>query len=193
MPTLRQRLQVPWRPEMPPAPNKTVMGTSLTNAPAPRRAVPDVGEDIQQVLPVEEERPRLPLLTRTGALVECPHCGRQIRVSDDLFDEPFLCPWCACGLVIIVGEDEEIPFDCPRCCAELQVTSRKAGRRVRCPDCDGWIRVPTVPLLVKRASIPAPSSAPPVSAFVSRRCMFCGRNIRNPTSLCYKCQRLLGL
>src|SRR5437868_773007 len=42
----------------------------------------------------EKRGRRLPMLTRTAAVVECPWCRWELRVEDDLFNEPLTCPRC---------------------------------------------------------------------------------------------------
>jgi hypothetical protein len=110
---------------------------------------PQVQSPSRAVVP-EEQAPRLPLLTRTAAIVECPGCKCVIRVREDLFNSDCSCSQCGQGLIVIVSGRGEIPFDCPYCGHEMAIGERMAGRKTRCTDCDLVITVPTYRVLVRR-------------------------------------------
>jgi ribosomal protein S27E len=206
-----QRLLIPKSPE-----NKTSGGDLVPVArphdtPEPKVVISRIDE-IPEVIPVSQPRPsatpgplKRPYLTRTAALINCPYCARELRIEEDHFNQDMPCR-CTGRFQVVVSDEGYIPFFCPLCKAFLEYEDEYAGKRMRCEDCDGVLTVPATPLLVLRRLAPGKpppsvqieksvldrlitSPARPSRYSSGRTCRICGRFIRNPTGLCYKCQR----
>ncbi len=166
-------------------------------------------EDDTQI-DAREKSVTLPLLTETAAVVECPSCKSVVRVPDRLFNRQCVCPRCQVSFVTVFVGENRIPYDCPHCGEELESPAKESGRKIRCVDCRKKVLVPTSPVLVRLARAgdkATPSSSAEFIAVaagalilaaalgsrgsVARTCVLCGRYIRNPSSYCYRCQRLL--
>ncbi len=151
----------------------------------------------------------LPLLTETAAVVECPSCKCVARVSDRLFNRQCVCPRCQVSFVTVFLGEKRIPYDCPHCGEELEAHANEAGRKIKCVDCGNKVLVPTCRILVRLARAGDKQTSSSSAEFiaiaagalvlaaalggrgsVARTCILCGRDIRNPTSYCYRCQRL---
>jgi hypothetical protein len=166
------------------------------------------GQSPGRTLVPEGQPPRLPLLTRTAAVVECPTCKCVLRVREDLFNTECSCSECSGLFIVVVPERGTIPFDCPYCGHEMMIREHMAGRKTRCRDCDGVLTVPADRVLVRRLKhstitrqesstgefVAAAAGALLLGALLSgsgtggRTCLSCGRYIRNPSMFCYKCR-----
>jgi uncharacterized protein YbaR (Trm112 family) len=160
----------------------------------------------------------VPFLVDDGAVVECPHCERRTLVKERDFGEEIVCKQCEGTFRVSVRDDRQIQFQCPSCLQTLLVPKEMGGEEVQCARyvCGYFpVPVPPSPVRVKKlkdgrvvprrnfyfppppppapVARPAPSQPPsyewggddsPEPCYICRQ-----RYPRNPTGVCWKCQR----
>lgn len=152
--------------------------------------------------PEKQERVKVPrrppFLTRTGAVIRCPHCDLLTRIEESDFNAALNCE-CGDWYAVIVPWDGSIPADCRHCDFKMLVEPKAAGREVSCPDCDMPVQVPLEGIMVQAVKRPRPVEPEPEPEPVApslpsgpRQCSICGRYLRNPTPFCYVCRRWFG-
>ncbi len=132
---------------------------------------------------------------------QCPRCQSQIQVSDDERGAKLRCPSCQ-GKVRVPDAPSASPpfaapftlpgaaieFQCPRCRTTIKTAGAQAGAKLRCPQCQGKVRVPAPALPPKRSSkieflcprCSADMSARPEHAGTKEFCPRCGGKVRVP-------------
>jgi DNA-directed RNA polymerase subunit RPC12/RpoP len=132
---------------------------------------------------------------------ECPRCQSQIQVSDDERGTKLRCPACQGKVRVPDAPSTALPmaarfappaaaieFQCPRCRTAIKTPGAQAGAKLRCPQCQGKVRVP-VPVPPPSRSIKidflcprcaAEMTARPEHAGTKQFCPRCGGKVRVP-------------
>jgi hypothetical protein len=96
----------------------------------------------------------VPRLTKTGALIECPHCKQQVHLMAGQFNTHVLCPACGNGIMAVVTPPGKIPVECQVCRYRMEVAELVAGKTICCTNCGATVSVPVEPILVVRVAKP---------------------------------------
>lgn len=80
----------------------------------------------------------------TGFLVECPNCGRQLRISRKYLGERVQCKFCTGQFRLELRNPlvrlRAFYAECPHCCRELRAADKYLGARVACKLCGGKLK-----------------------------------------------------
>ncbi len=198
-PNCGQRLQIPE-----PDKNKTVLAAPVqpevpTSSAVPASASAPSPPSVEVLLDVQPAGPQpIPRFIHGGVLVACPGCDSVHRVWTEEYGQVIPCE-CGEDFRVIVAPEGDIPLRCKTCGCNMFVPEQSAGQDVSCLDCKETLRVPNSPIVVRRVRpvLPGPISsgtgysgyvAPGRSSYSPRKCVICGRYLRNPTPFCYRCR-----
>jgi hypothetical protein len=162
---------------------------------APEVTLPASGS-ITPTPPTDERQP-IPGFNALGALVRCPECHGIHQVDRDDYSRPVDCA-CGCCFRVLVGHLNTTQVRCP-CGCVMQVALRHSGGKVPCPACAQPIQVPRVPIVVERleareierhANLVRENARVQrtLESKLARRCIRCGKRLRNPSSFCTQCR-----
>ncbi|MFZ9033333.1 MAG: rhomboid family intramembrane serine protease [Anaerohalosphaeraceae bacterium] len=78
---------------------------------------------------------------------KCPACNYQLSAKSDYVGKEGTCK---CGTALIVpGNSEKMKFACRHCSKGISVSNRHAGKKTRCPTCQGIITLPLLGMPVE--------------------------------------------
>jgi hypothetical protein len=179
-------------------PHPTTKTTALVVIPESPRAPEPV-----LTLPRQPEGPLpIPRFIEGGALIKCSGCNKVLRINEDEDNRRIQCE-CNEYFRVVVAPDGYIPVRCRLCACDMEISDRAVGLTTRCMDCNELVHVPDSPIVVRPAKSPAKSSGVAAWTVVAilalaavasdlksgpRRCIVCGRNIRNPSPYCHLCR-----
>ena len=103
--------------------------------------------------------------------ITCGNCSKRMRVADKYAGRTVGCPGCKSPLSVPASSDvdaieveiveEKFALACDSCGAQLQLTERFRGKRVKCPKCQHVLAVPPAASSAVAAAPPPPRVASP--------------------------------